>query len=83
MSTNEVSLLLKRVDPTLSAHSFKVGATQVLERAVADNKLSLELKQRLLKHDPRDQSIETSLQYGRCVVSQARMLKTHEATRLL
>ena len=55
---------LKPAAPNLTAHSLKVGATQVLEWAVAEGKLSLELKTRLLKHDPRDASLEMSLRYG-------------------
>ena len=83
MSTREAAGALKAVDSKLTAHSIKVGATQVLERAVADDKLSMSLKTRLLKHDPRDPSLEMSLRYGRDKVAQAFSLKTHEATRLL
>lgn len=83
MSTGDAALVLKSVDPRLSAHSIKVGATQVLERAVADKKLPMALKSRLLKHDPRDPSLEMSLRYGRDKVAQAFSLETQAATRLL
>ena len=83
MSTAEVAQRLKRASPNLTAHSLKVGATQVLEWAVAEGKLSHELKTRLLKHDPRDASLEMSLRYGRDRVAQALSLHTYKATRLL
>ena len=83
MSTAEVAQRPKRASPNLTAHSLKVGATQVLEWAVAEGKLSHELKTRLLKHDPRDASLEMSLRYGRDRVAQALSLHTYKATRLL
>ena len=83
MTTQEAAEALKTVDNKLTAHSIKVGATQVLERAVANKALSLELKSRLLKDEKRDPALETSLRYGRDKVAQALSLETHEATKLL
>lgn len=83
MKTPEAAALFKNVDPTLTAHSIKVGATKVLEWAVANKQLSLEIKSRVLKHDTRNPALEMSLQYGRSRVAQALSLETHLATRLL
>ena len=83
LSTAGASARLKRVNPALTAHSIKVGATLVLEWAVAEGKISNELKSRLPKHDPRDATLEMPLRYGRDKVAQALSLQTHLATCLL
>lgn len=83
LRTDEVTKALKRVDPTFSAHSIKAGVTEVMERAVAEGRLDMEVKSRLLKHDARNPQLETSLRYGRNRVQQAVSLMTHLATQLL
>ena len=80
MSTAEVSALLKEIHPSLSAHSIKVGATRVLEWAVARKRLAMEIKSRILKHENRDGAMEMSLRYGRDPIAQALSLRTQEAT---
>ena len=83
MSTAEMTRVLKTASPEFTAHSIKVGATQVLEWAVAEGRLSLEMKSRLLKHEQRNMAVEMSQRYGRDRVAQALSLKTYQATQLL
>lgn len=87
LKTDEVTMILKRTDPTLSAHSIKAGATAVLERAVALGQLSHSTKSILLKHNSAEMRQETgsttSLRYGRDRAMQAISLGTQNATWLL
>ena len=83
LTTEQLSKLLKQVDPRLSAHSVKHGALNDLARVAAAGHLSPTTIALVAKHKQAADLVSTTIRYIQDRLAAARMLRTQDATKHL
>jgi len=83
LTTDEVTTILKRVDPTLTSYSIRHGALRVLAQAAAAGKIRPQTVSVMAKHKFDALMASTTIRYVQDPMSLAKIFETDKATFLL